>query len=188
MVVHSRRLFVMLNQERKANPGVFFDLNIGGHPVGRLMIELFTDSTPITVKNFQALCTGEKGIGRNGKSLHYQGTIFHRVNPKSVFKGGDLTERNGLEGESIYGDSFVDENFINKHTGPGILSMANTGPDTNDSQFLICNAKTEWLDGTNVVFGKVIQGFDVMKAVEKVGSVSGLTSKPVTVANCGQLS
>ncbi|KAK3225689.1 hypothetical protein Dsin_005551 [Dipteronia sinensis] len=185
MVVHSPRLFVMLNQERNANPRVFFDLNIGGHRVGRLVIELFTDSTPITLENFRALYTGEKGIDRSGKPLHYKGTIFHRVNPRSLFKGRDLTEGNELGGESIYSDSFTDENFVNKHIGPGILSMANTGPNTND---LICNAKTEWLDGTNVIFGQVVEGFDVMKVVEKVGSIFGLTSKVVTVANCGQLS
>ncbi|TXG48289.1 hypothetical protein EZV62_027583 [Acer yangbiense] len=172
----------------KANPRVLFDLNIGGHPAGRLVIELFVDTAPITVENFRALCTGEKGIGRNRMPLHYKGTIFHHLIPSSVFTGGDLTDFNGLGGESIYGDSFADENFVNKHTGPGILSMTNTDPDTNDSQFLISNAKNEWLDGTNVVFGQVIEGFDVMKAVEEVGSISGLTSKPVMVANCGQLS
>ena len=105
-----------------------------------------------------------------------------------MFKGGDITKEDGLGGESIYGDTFADENFVNKHIGPGILFMANTGPGTNGSQFLICTAKTEWLDGKNVVFGQVIEGFDVMKAIEKVGSRSGLTSKPVVVANCGQLS
>ncbi|KAK3222663.1 hypothetical protein Dsin_009688 [Dipteronia sinensis] len=100
---------------------------------GRLMIEFFTDSTPITAENFWAFCTGKKGISRNRKPLHYKGTIFHRVNPKSVFKGGDLTEGNRLGGKSIYSDSFADKNFVNKHTGPGILSMANIGPDTKDS-------------------------------------------------------
>ncbi|TXG60965.1 hypothetical protein EZV62_012328 [Acer yangbiense] len=171
----------------KANPKVFFDLNIGGHPTSRLVIELFTDTTPITAENFQALCTDEKGIGRNMMPLYYKGTIFRRVIPSSVFTGGDLTDFNGLGGDFIYGDSFASENFVNKHTGPGILSMANTGPNTNDSQFLISNAKNEWLNGTIVVFGQVIEGFDVMKAVEKVGSISGLTSKPVMVANCAQL-
>ncbi|KAK3221590.1 hypothetical protein Dsin_008615 [Dipteronia sinensis] len=188
MVVHSPRLFVMLTQERKANPRVFFDLNIDCHPAGRLVIELFTDNTPKTEEKFWALCIGEKGIGRNGKPLHYKGTIFHRVNLRSMFKGEDLTEGNRLRGESIYSDSFTDENFVNKHTGPGILFMANTGPNTNDSQFLICNAKTEWLDGSNVIFSQVIEGFDIIKVVKKVGSISSLTSKPVTVTNCGQLS
>ena len=105
-----------------------------------------------------------------------------------MFKGGDITDEDGLGGESIYGDTFADENFVNKHIGPGILSMANTGPGTNGSQFLICTAKTEWLDGTNVVFGQVVEGFDVMKTVEKVGSRVGMTSKPVLISNCGQLS
>ncbi|KAK3226167.1 hypothetical protein Dsin_006029 [Dipteronia sinensis] len=133
MVVYSSKLFVMLNQERKANPRVFFDLNISGHPAGRLVIELFTDSTPVIAEKFRALYTDEKGIGRNGKPLHYKGTIFHRVNLMSLFKGRDLTERNRLGGESIYGDSFIDENFVNKHIGPEILSIANTGPDTKHS-------------------------------------------------------
>ncbi|KAK3221811.1 hypothetical protein Dsin_008836 [Dipteronia sinensis] len=171
-----------------ANPRVFLDLNIGGQPAGRLVIELFADSTPITTKNFRALYNVEKGIGKNGKPLHYKGTTFHRVIPRSMFNGGDITEGNGLGGESIYGDSFTDENFVNKHTGPGILSFPNTGPGTNGSQFLICTAKAEWLDGTNVVFDQVVKGFDVMKAVQKVGSLSGLTSEPVMIANCGQLS
>ncbi|TXG73479.1 hypothetical protein EZV62_002058 [Acer yangbiense] len=169
------------------NPRVFLDLNIGGQPVGRLVIELFSNSTPKTAENFRALCTGEKGIGKNRKALHYKGTTFHRVIPRSMFNGGDLTEGNGLGGESIYGDSFADENFRNKHIGPEILFMANTGPGTNNSQFIICTDKTEWLDGINVVFGIVVEGFDVMKTVQKVGSISGLTSKPVTIADCGQL-
>ena len=171
-----------------ANPRVFLDLTIGGEAAGRLVIELFSDSTPKTAENFRALCTGEKGIGINGKPLHYKGTTFHRVIPRSMFIGGDLTEGNGLGGESIYGDSFADENFVNMHIGPGILSMANTGPGTNNSQFFILTAKTEWLDGTNVVFGIVVEGFDIMKAVQKVGSNSGFTSKPVMIADCGQLS
>ncbi|KAK3195550.1 hypothetical protein Dsin_026860 [Dipteronia sinensis] len=136
-----------------ANPRVFLDLNIGGQPAGRLVIEFFADSTPITAENFWALCTGEKGIGKNEKPLHYKGTTFHCVIPKSMFNGGDITEGNRLGEESIYSDSFTDENFVNKHTGYRILSMANTGPGTNGSQFLICNAKTEWLDGKNIVFG-----------------------------------
>ncbi|TXG60412.1 hypothetical protein EZV62_014985 [Acer yangbiense] len=140
------------NFKKMPNPRVFLDLNIGGQPVGRLVIELFSDSTPKTAENFQALCTGEKGIGKNGKALHYKGTTFHHVIPRSMFNGGDLTEGNGLGGESIYGDSFADENFRNKHIGPGILSMANNGPGTNNSQFIICTDKTEWLDGINVVF------------------------------------
>ncbi|KAK3193197.1 hypothetical protein Dsin_024507 [Dipteronia sinensis] len=97
-----------------ANPRVFFDLNIGGHPTGRLVIELFADSTPITVENFRALCTGEKGIGKTGKPLHYKGTTFHRVIPGLMFYGGDIGQGNGTGGESIYGANFTDENFV-KH-------------------------------------------------------------------------
>ncbi|TXG72861.1 hypothetical protein EZV62_001440 [Acer yangbiense] len=175
-------------KEKMPNPRVFLDLNIGGQPAGRLVIELFSDSTPIIAENLRALCTGKKGIGKNGKPLHYKGTTFHRVIPRSMFNGGDITEGNRLRGKSIYGDSFTDENFINKHIGPEILSMANTSPGTNNSQFLIYTAKTEWLDGTNVVFGIVVEGFDVIKAIQKVGSISTLTSKPVMVTDCGQLS
>ncbi|KAK3189584.1 hypothetical protein Dsin_029145 [Dipteronia sinensis] len=141
------------NQKRNGNPTVFFDLIIGGHLLGRLVIELSTDSTPITVENFQALCTGEKGISKNEMPLHYKGTTFHNLIPRCLFSGGDLTNGNGLRGESIYDHSFTDENFVNKHTGPGILSMANIVPGTNSSKFIICTAKTKWLDGSNVVFG-----------------------------------
>ncbi|KAK3230081.1 hypothetical protein Dsin_001962 [Dipteronia sinensis] len=155
-----------------ANPRVFLDLNISGQPAGRLVIELFADSTPITTKNFWALCAGEKGIGKNREPLHYKGTTYYRMIPRSLFNGGDITEGNGLGGESIYNDSFTDENLVNKHTGPRILSMANTGPGINGSQFLICTTKAEWLDGTHVIFGQVVEGFDVIKAVQKVGSLS----------------
>ena len=171
-----------------ANPKVFFDLTIGGAPAGRVVMELYADTTPKTAENFRALCTGEKGVGKMGKPLHYKGSTFHRVIPGFMCQGGDFTNGNGTGGESIYGAKFADENFQRKHTGPGILSMANAGPGTNGSQFFICTAKTEWLDGKHVVFGQVVEGIDVIKAVEKVGSSSGRTSKAVVVADCGQLS
>lgn len=171
-----------------ANPKVFFDLTIGGSPAGRVVMELYADVVPKTAENFRALCTGEKGVGKSGKPLHYKGSTFHRVIPGFMCQGGDFTAGNGTGGESIYGAKFADENFAKKHTGPGILSMANAGPGTNGSQFFICTAKTEWLDGKHVVFGQVIEGLDVIKAVEKVGSSSGRTSKPVVVSDCGQLS
>ncbi|KAF5752029.1 Peptidyl-prolyl cis-trans isomerase [Tripterygium wilfordii] len=170
------------------NPKVFFDMTIGGQPVGRIVMELYADTTPKTAENFRALCTGEKGIGRMGKPLHFKGSSFHRVIPGFMCQGGDFTAGNGTGGESIYGAKFADENFQKKHVGPGILSMANAGPNTNGSQFFICTAKTEWLDGKHVVFGKVVEGMDVVKAAEKVGSGSGKVSKPVVIADSGQLS
>ncbi|KAH6775061.1 rotamase CYP 3 [Perilla frutescens var. hirtella] len=169
------------------NPKVYFDITIGGKPAGRVVMELFADTTPRTAENFRALCTGEKGVGRSGKPLHYKGSTFHRVIPGFMCQGGDFTAGNGTGGESIYGAKFADENFIKKHTGPGILSMANSGPNTNGSQFFICTAKTAWLDGKHVVFGQVVDGLDVVKTVEKVGSSSGRTAKPVVIADCGQL-
>ncbi|KAK3195073.1 hypothetical protein Dsin_026383 [Dipteronia sinensis] len=169
------------------NPKVFFDLTIGGQSAGRVVMELYADTTPKTAENFRALCTGEKGTGKAGKPLHYKGSTFHRVIPGFMCQGGDFTNGNGTGGESIYGAKFADENFIKKHTEAGILSMANAGPGTNGSQFFICTAKTEWLDGKHVVFGKVVEGMDIIKTVEKVGSSSGRTSKTVEVADCGQL-
>ena len=169
------------------NPKVFFDMTIGGAAAGRVTMELFADVVPKTAENFRALCTGEKGTGRSGKPLHFKGSSFHRVIPNFMCQGGDFTRGNGTGGESIYGEKFADENFKLKHAGPGTLSMANAGPNTNGSQFFICTADTQWLDGKHVVFGKVVDGYDVIKKCEAVGSQSGATSKPVVVADCGQL-
>lgn len=170
-----------------SNPKVFFDILIGKMKAGRVVMELFADVTPKTAENFRALCTGEMGIGQCGKHLHYKGSSFHRIIPQFMCQGGDFTRGNGTGGESIYGDKFSDENFKLKHTGPGILSMANAGPNTNGSQFFICTTKTPWLDGKHVVFGKVVDGYSVVQEMEKVGSGSGRTSEPVVIEDCGQI-
>jgi peptidylprolyl isomerase len=167
-----------------ANPRVALDVTIDGQPAGTITLELFADVTPRTAENFRALCTGEKGTGKSGKPLSYAGSPFHRIIPGFMVQGGDFTRGNGTGGESIYGEKFEDENFQLRHTGPGILSMANAGPNTNGSQFFITLAETPWLDGKHVVFGKVVDGMDVLKKMEQQGSRSGQTSASVVLQAC----
>jgi peptidylprolyl isomerase len=155
------------------------DIAIGGEPAGTITAELFADVVPKTAENFRVLCSGERG-----EDMRYAGSPFHRIIPGFMIQGGDFTNGNGTGGKSIYGDKFEDESFELKHTGPGILSMANAGPNTNGSQFFITTAPTPWLDGRHVVFGKVVDGMDVVQKMEAQGSRSGRTKQPVTLEDC----
>jgi peptidyl-prolyl isomerase F (cyclophilin D) len=158
----------------------FLDIVADGKPLGRIVIKLRPDVVPKTAENFRALCTGEKGFG-------FKGCPFHRIIPDFMCQGGDITQQNGFGGKSIYGPAFADENFTLKHTGPGVMSMANSGPNTNNSQFFITLRATPHLNGKHVVFGSVVEGLEVVKKMEGFGSPSGATSARIVIANSGQL-
>ncbi|XP_073135289.1 uncharacterized protein [Henckelia pumila] len=171
------------------NPLVYLDVSINGGPAERIVIELFANVVPKTAENFRALCTGEKGIGvSTGKPLHYKGSTFHRIIRGFMAQGGDFSQGNGTGGESIYGGKFSDENFRLDHTEPGFLSMANSGPNTNGSQFFIIFKRQPHLDGKHVVFGKVVKGMEIVKKVEQIGTTDGKPSGFVNIVDCGETS
>mmetsp|Transcript_41336 Transcript_41336/g.101464 ORF Transcript_41336/g.101464 Transcript_41336/m.101464 type:complete len:378 (+) Transcript_41336:18-1151(+) len=174
-------------QGQDQNKFVFMDIKVGDAEPKRIEFELFHSVVPKTAENFKALCTGEKGMGKSGKVLHYKGSKFHRIIPGFMCQGGDFTMGDGRGGESIYGHRFEDEwtQGMVRHTKPGMLSMANAGPGTNGSQFFITVAALPFLDGKHVVFGQVSKGMEVLKDMVKVGSQSGATAKLVTCVDCG---
>ncbi|CAL5328925.1 unnamed protein product [Camellia sinensis] len=168
---------------------VYLDVDIDKQRVGRIVIGLYGEAVPKTVENFRALCTGELGKSTSGKPLHYKGTPFHRIIPGFMIQGGDIIYGDGKGSESVYGGTFPDESFKIKHSHPGVVSMVNSGPDSNGSQFFITTVKASWLDGEHVVFGKVIEGMDAVYAIEGgAGTYSGKPRKKVIIADSGEIS
>ncbi|CAI0443673.1 unnamed protein product [Linum tenue] len=165
--------------EEEVTHKVYFDVEIGGEAVGRIVMGLFGKTVPKTA--------GEKGKGMSGKPLNYKGSTFHRIIPQFMIQGGDFTSGDGRGGESIYGGKFEDENFKLKHTGPGMMSMANSGPDTNGSQFFITTVVTSWLDGHHVVFGKVLSGMDIVQKIEGQGQSNGVPKSKVVIVDSGEM-
>jgi peptidylprolyl isomerase len=180
----SKRMFEQQVKDNKENLKSFFDISIGGKPKGRLVFELYSKEVPKTALNFYHICKGDKTLP-NGKPMHYKNSIFHRVIPGFMCQGGDIINGNGTGSCSIYGSKFPDENFLYSHKGSGLLSMANSGPNSNGSQFFITTVDCPWLDGKHVVFGKVVEGVDVLNAMEAVGSGAGKTKQEVKITNSG---
>jgi peptidylprolyl isomerase len=175
-----------------SNPLVFFDVAIGANPPGRIIVELYADTVPRTAENFRALCTGERArMFNNGTELDFVNSLFHRIIPGFMCQGGDFDKGDGTGGHSIYGRTFADEGFhgkAGKHTGFGCLSMANSGPNTNGSQFFLCTGDTPWLDGKHVVFGQVVEGHATLQQMNAVGGPDGKPRQRVQIVHAGQLS
>jgi len=170
-----------------SNPVVFMDIQIGNRPPKRLEFELFANYVPKTAENFRALCTGNKGAAKCGLPLHYKGTIFHRLIKDFMLQGGDFERADGTGGESIYGAKFEDENFKCKHLKRGFLAMANSGKNTNGSQFFITFKKTEWLDNNHVVFGCIRNGLDYLKELEETPAEGEKPTETIKVVDCGEI-
>ena len=182
----SHKCIVQSKQNLTITNKVYFDISINGKSIGRIIFGLYGKDAPYTVENFRALSTGEKG-SLNNKRLYYNGSIFHRIIPHFMIQGGDFTKSDGTGGSSIWGYEFVDENLHFKLDSSGLLAMANCGPNTNGSQFFITTAKTPWLTGKHVVFGRVLQGMNVIRIMERYGSSSGKTLAIVKIENSGEL-
>ncbi|KAH9072840.1 allergen [Lactarius deliciosus] len=156
------------------NRNVFFDISINGESVGRIIFRLYDDRAPLTARNFRELATGQHGFG-------YAGSAIHRVIPKFMIQGGDITSRDGTGGRSTFGDSFQDENLRTPHDKPGLLSMANRGPGTNTSQYFITTAAAPWCDGKNVVFGEVVEGLAIVERIQSYASSDILRRPSATI-------
>lgn len=171
-----------LTHHNPSNPVVFFDVTLGDISLGRIKIELFADIVPKTAERFRQYCTGEHR--KNNKPIGYKGCPFHRIIKDFMIQGGDFIKGDGTG----MADRFDNENFTLKHTGPGILSMANSGPDTNGSQFFICVVKAEWLDGKHVVFGRVVDGMLAVRKLENVGvDKNNMPRLPCIINECGEM-
>lgn len=166
----------------KTNPRVFLDITIENNNVGRIVIELYADQVPRTAENFRVLCRGDKG----GKYT-YKGCVFHRIIPHFIIQSGDFNGNDGSQNESIYGPKFDDENFNVHHDSPGIVSMANSGRNTNGGQFFITLVRAPWLDNSHVAFGKVIEGFDIVKLIQEAGQCNGVPKQKVVISDCGEI-